>query len=39
MLSNHLINYYILKELICQDKYKKMKLKLNDENANIANLV
>ena len=21
-------NYYVLKELICQDKYKKMKLKL-----------
>ena len=42
---NVLINYYELKELICQDKYKKIQLKLAHENArtgrseNIANFV
>ena len=28
MLLNLLIYYYVLKELICQDKYKKIQLKL-----------
>ena len=28
MLLYLLSNYYVLKELICQDKYKKVKLKL-----------
>ena len=28
MLINLGINYYVVKELICQDKYKKIKIKL-----------
>ena len=27
MLLNLLINYYVLKELVCQDKYQKIELK------------
>ena len=42
MLLNLLINFCALKELICQDSYKKIKLKLKPKNAsstNIANFV
>ena len=28
MLLNLLINYYVLNELICQDKYRKIKFKI-----------
>ena len=33
MLLNLLNNYHVRKELICQDKYKKIKLKLKHNNA------
>ena len=33
MLLNLLINFKILKKLTCQDKYKKIKLKLEHKNA------
>ena len=36
MLLNVLINYFRLKNL-CQDKYKKIKLKLKHANAKSAN--
>ena len=42
MLFNLLINYYALKELIYQDKYKKIQLELKHRNvksANAANIV
>ena len=42
MLLNLLIDYYVLKELICVDKYKKIKLKLKRKlprSANIANIL
>ena len=32
MLLNPPIDYYALKELICQDKYKKIKYKVKHEN-------
>ena len=35
-------NYFVLQKLICQDKYKKIELKLKHKNArsaNIANIV
>ena len=37
MLLNLLINYYVLKELIYQDKYKKITSKLYHKNATSAN--
>ena len=37
MLINPLINYYVLKELTCQDKYKKIQLKLKHKNVTPAN--
>ena len=37
MLPYFLINYHVLKELICQDKYKKIQLKLKHKNARSAN--
>ena len=42
MLLNLLIHYYVLKELICQDKYKEIIPKLKYKNArsvSIANFV
>ena len=33
MLLILLINYYVLKELKCEDKYKKIKLELKHKNA------
>ena len=42
MLLNLLINYYIQTELIYQDKYKKIKLKLKHKYARpakVANFV
>ena len=38
MILNLLINYYVLKELIYQDKYKKIKLELKHKNARSANI-
>ena len=37
MLLNLLINYYVFKELIYQDKYKEKQLKLTHKSANISN--
>ena len=34
-----LVDYYILKELVCQDKYKKIKLKLKHKYARSSNNV
>ena len=39
MLFNFVINNNELKELMCQDKYKKIKLKLKHKNAKSANTV
>ena len=39
MLLIFLINDNGLKELICQDKYKEIKLKLKHKNARSANIV
>ena len=42
MLLSFLINYYVINEVICQEKYKKIKLKLKHNNArstNTANFV
>ena len=42
MLLNHLINYYVLKELLCQDMYTKIELKLKHTNSrpvNTANII
>ena len=36
MLLNLLINYYVLKEPICQDKHEKIKIKLKHKNARSA---
>ena len=38
MQLNLLINCYVLKELICQDKYKKIKLKLKYKIARSVNI-
>ena len=38
MLSNFLINYYVFKELMCQDKYKKRKPKVKHKNARSAHI-
>ena len=38
MLLNILINYYVFKELICQDRYKKIKLEQKDKNVRSANI-
>ena len=38
MLLNLLINYYGLKERICRDKYKKIKLKLKHKNPRSADI-
>ena len=37
MSLNLPINYYVLQELTCQDKYKKIKLKLKHKNAGSVN--
>ena len=39
MLFNLLFGYYVWKERLCQDKYKKIELKLKHENARSANIV
>ena len=31
-------NYFVLQKLICQDKYKKIELKLKHKNARSANI-
>ena len=38
MLLNLLINYYLLKEFTCQDKYEKIKFKLKHKNVRSANI-
>ena len=38
MLLNLLNNYYVLKELTCLDKYKKIKLKRKPKNARSVNI-
>ena len=39
MLFNLLFGYYVWKELLWQDKYKKIELRLKYENARSANIV
>ena len=36
MLLNILINYDVFKELICQDRYKKIKLEQKDKKSQIC---
>ena len=38
MLLNLLINDNVLKEMICQDKYRKIKLLLKQKQARSANI-
>ena len=38
MLFNRLINYYVLEEIMCQNKYKKIKLKLKHKYARLPTL-
>ena len=38
MLLNLLINFYVLRKLIYQNEYKKIKLKLKHKTAGSANI-
>ena len=38
MLLNFLISLLCIEKLICQDKYKKIKLKLKHKNVRSANI-
>ena len=38
MVLSLLLTYYVLKELICEGKYKKMKFKIKYKNARSANI-